>query len=72
MRKDVCKTTELGELVAVAFDEAALYSSNPREVSRLASGAVMRMLRHARKASLLLPHRRQTLRRTTVPDGVGS
>jgi hypothetical protein len=39
--------TPLGELVAAAFDTAAQYSSDPAEVSRLATGAVIRMLRRA-------------------------
>ena len=43
------KTVQLGELVTAAFDEAAQYSSDQLEISRLATGAVMRMLRRARK-----------------------
>jgi hypothetical protein len=35
---------QLGELVAAAFDEAAHFGSNPREVSRLATHAVMHIL----------------------------
>ena len=50
------KTVPLGELVTTAFDEAGKYSSDPHEVSRLATGAVMRMLRRARK----MPYRDST------------
>ncbi|MBU2552632.1 MAG: hypothetical protein KKB20_29735 [Proteobacteria bacterium] len=52
MRANVQKTVQLGELVAAAFDEAARHSSDPREVSRLAATAVMRMLQRARKTSI--------------------
>ena len=51
MRTNVDKTAQLGELVVAAFDEAAQYSSDPREVSRLATEAVMHMLRRPRKTS---------------------
>jgi hypothetical protein len=50
------QTAELGELVAAAFDEAARYSNDPQEVSRLATYAITHLLRlsrglgsHARK-----------------------
>ncbi len=49
MRTNVHKTAQLGELVAVAFDKAAQYSTDPREVSRLATGAVMCMLRREKR-----------------------
>lgn len=38
------RTALLGDLIAAAFDTAAQYSPDPREVLRLASGVVMRML----------------------------
>ena len=38
------KTVQLGELVVAAFDEAAHFSSDPREVARLATQAVAHML----------------------------
>jgi hypothetical protein len=44
------RTASLGELVVVAFDKAARYSANPNKVARLATVAVMRMLRRAGKA----------------------
>jgi hypothetical protein len=47
----VQKTAKLGELVAAAFDRAAQYSSDPREVSHLATEAVLHMLRRARKTT---------------------
>ena len=49
MRTNVYKTAEIGDLVVAAFDKAAQYSTDPREVSRLATRAVMRMLRRAPK-----------------------
>jgi len=51
MRTNVHKTAQLGELVVAAFDKAEHYSTDPREVSRLATQAVMRMLRRAWRAS---------------------
>lgn len=49
MRTTVDKTAQLGELVVAAFDKAAQYSTDPREVSRLATRAVMHMLWRARE-----------------------
>ncbi len=40
-------TAYLGDLVAAAFDEAARYSADPREVSRLATLAVRQLMRRA-------------------------
>jgi hypothetical protein len=47
----VRRTAQLGEVVAAAFDRAALYSSDPREVSRLATQAVAHLLRPRWKAA---------------------
>ena len=44
-------TAPFGELVAAAFDEAAHFSADPREVSRLARSSVQRTLWRARKTS---------------------
>ena len=49
MKKNIQQTEQLGDLVAAAFDEAEDYSSDPREVSHLATRAVMHLLRRARK-----------------------
>jgi hypothetical protein len=51
MKMDVHKTAQLGDLVVAAFDTAADYSADPREVSRLATQAVMNMWRRARRTS---------------------
>jgi len=51
MTTNVRKTAQLGELVAAAFDRAAHYSTDPREVSRLVTQAVNQMLRRARRKS---------------------
>ena len=59
MRTTLHKTVQLGELVVAAFDEAAQYSTNPRDVSHLATGAVRHVLLHARKS----PHSLRRLRR---------
>jgi|GEM_PF-3398992 len=48
MKKNGYKTAKLGDLVAAVFDEAEQYSSDPLEVSRLATRAVTHMLRRAR------------------------
>lgn len=52
MRSRTYKTTPLGELVVAIYDEAASYSADPREVSRLATRTVTRMVRRSRRASL--------------------
>ncbi|WP_437622985.1 hypothetical protein [Sorangium sp. So ce1151] len=44
-------TAQLGDLVAAAFDQAAHYSTDPSEVSRLATQAVMHVVRRMRRAS---------------------
>ncbi len=59
MRTTVLETVQFGDLVVAAFDEAAQYSTNPRDVSRLATGAVRHVLLHARKT----PHSLRRLRR---------
>ena len=51
MRVHIRRTVPLGELVLAAFDEAALCSTDPLEVSRLATQAVARMLRQSRRTS---------------------
>ena len=43
------KTASVGELIAAVFEEAAGYSADPREVSRLATHAVRHLMRHAQK-----------------------
>ena len=48
MRTRIHKTAQLGELVVAVFDEAARYGTDPEEVSRIATRAVMHMLRRAR------------------------
>jgi hypothetical protein len=52
-------TVQLGDLVVAAFDEAAQHSSDPREVSQLATRAVKHVLWRARKTS----HSMRRLRR---------
>lgn len=46
MRTEIPKTVPLGELILTVFDNAAQYSSDPREVSRLATQAISHMLWH--------------------------
>lgn len=55
MRTHAQKTAQLGELVVAAFNEAARYSADPREVSRLATMAVTHMLRRARRITVPSP-----------------
>jgi hypothetical protein len=47
--KPPSKTVPLGELILAVFDRAATYSTDPREVARLATQAVARMLGRAQK-----------------------
>ena len=51
MKTNARKTTQLGEVVATAYDVAAQCSMDPEEVSRIAIGVVTSMLRHARRVS---------------------
>jgi hypothetical protein len=50
MRANAYKMIRLGDMIVAAFDEAAHYSSDPREVSRLATQMVKDLLRTARRA----------------------
>jgi hypothetical protein len=47
VRTNVRKTVQLGELIVAVYDIAAQHSTDPREISRLATGAVMGMLLRA-------------------------
>ena len=55
MKMKTDKTAQLGDLIADAFDEAARHSTDPREVSRLATEAVMLLARRARRLSVRPP-----------------
>ena len=44
MKASIPKQAKLGDLVVAAFDEAARYSTDPREVSRLATQVVLHWL----------------------------
>ena len=63
MRTHVRKTAPLGELVVAAFKEAARYSTDPDEVSRLATKVVMRIVRRAGRLSSPAPISIMSLRR---------
>lgn len=56
MRTSAHMTAPLGELVVAVYDEAARYSTDPGEVSRLATRTVARMVRRSRR-TLLRPMR---------------
>jgi hypothetical protein len=45
MRNHPTRTAKLGDLIVAAFDEAAVYSTDPAEVSRLATQAIAHLLR---------------------------
>ena len=51
MRTTIHKTADLGDLVVAVFDSAASYSADPQEVSRLATQAVIAMVRRAQRVS---------------------
>ena len=48
MKTRVSQTVPLGDLVVAVFDAAALHSTDPKEVSRLAARTVAHMLRDVR------------------------
>jgi hypothetical protein len=50
MKRSSHAVMRLGDLVVAAFDEAALQSSDPKEVSRLATRTVRYLLRAVRRA----------------------
>jgi len=52
MRNFDYKTVQLGELVVAVFDNAEQYSSDSKEVSRLAALAISRILRRAKMNSI--------------------
>ena len=64
MKTQIYRTAQFGELVVAAFDGAADYSTDPLEVSRLATEAVAHILRRTREASIspLLPPTRTQAR----------
>lgn len=54
MRTDLSVTAPLGDLVLAVYDRAADYSTDPREVTHLATATLDHMLRHARQTSGIL------------------
>lgn len=52
MKTNIRVTARFGDLVVAAFDRAARYSLDPREVSRLARLALLRLLQRARVLDL--------------------
>lgn len=53
MKTQTRKTVSLGELILTVFDNAALYSLDPSEVSSLATQAVTHMLSRTRNLGAL-------------------
>jgi hypothetical protein len=56
MRTQIPKTIPLGDLVLTVFDNAAKYSADPREVSRLATQTISHMLWHTPRSKTSRPH----------------
>lgn len=54
MKTQIPKTVSLGELILTVFDNAALYSLDPSEVSSLATQTVTHMLSRARNLGVLV------------------
>ncbi len=46
------RTMSLGDLIVAAFDQAALFSSDPLEVSRLATQCLSRRLRNTPRITI--------------------
>jgi hypothetical protein len=70
MRANDNNTIQLGELVAAIFDEAAKVSTDPLEVSRLATKTVRDILEGTGRTSLFRHRCRQKLK-WSVPRGAG-
>ena len=66
MRTHARTAAPLGQLVAAVFDEAALYSDNPREVSHLATKAVVHLLERLRRS----PHAWRRLPSAGIGNGM--
>ena len=71
MRTKAHRTIQLGDLVAAAFDEAALFSSDPKEITNMAAQAVMRVLWRSKNFAALRCYRLKTLRREAHLHSVG-
>lgn len=56
MTTRACGTAQLGDVIAAVFDEAARYSTDPKQVARLATRAVQHLLRHSRVRSRVGPN----------------
>jgi len=52
MASRTLQTAQLGDLIAAVFDEAAVYSVEPEEVSWLATRAVRHLLRRVRRSEV--------------------
>ena len=50
MQIHIHETVQLGDLIAAAFDEAALHTSDPGEANRVATRVVEHLLLRARRA----------------------
>ena len=68
MHTRVYKTVQLGELVAAIFDEAALFSTDQLDVSRLATKAVRGILERSGRTSLFRHRCRKTLKWSVSRD----
>ena len=63
MRTTLHRTALFGDLVAAVFDEAALLSSNPKVIAKMAALAVMQVLRRSKNRAVLWRYRHGTLKR---------
>ena len=55
MTNQIEKTAPFGDLVAAVFDQATLYSTDAREVSRLATQTIEHILRRTRRFPVAQP-----------------
>jgi hypothetical protein len=55
MKTQLQQTVPLGDLILTVFDEAAQFSRDPQEVSRLAAQTIAHMVRHGRNPRLARP-----------------
>jgi hypothetical protein len=62
MKTSGSETVELGQLIVCAFDSAANYTDDPKEVSRLATQALEHIFLHARLRKALSKPRALALR----------
>jgi hypothetical protein len=62
MRTNIQKTVSLGDVIVAAYDQAALFSDDPLEISRLAARVIQIMLQSTKRSAPGNVSRSKTMR----------